>query len=206
MMNKISRLSLATIATLALLGAGAANAAVVLSDNFNAENGGSGTLNYTGFANWNVSGGAVDLIGNGTYDFLPGNGLYVDMNGSTGQVGALTSNASFGPGTYNLTFDFAGSQRGYDGKISVNFGDATVAPITLSSGTGFTSESFLLTTTQANSYLTFQSYDTGNGNMGGLLDNVVLTASNDAVPEPASLALLGAGLLGLGLMQRRKRT
>lgn len=201
-MKKISKLSLAAVAAIALLGAGAANATVVLSDNFNSENGGTPTLNYAGFTNWNVTGGSVDLIGNGYFDMLPGNGLYVDMNGSTGQAGAITSKTAFGPGTYNLTFDFAGTQRGLDGKISFSFGDAASSTITLPSGTGFTHESFLLTTTLANSYLTFQSYDTGNGNVGGLLDNVGLSTS---VPEPASLGLLGLGLIGLGLVGRRKR-
>jgi hypothetical protein len=203
-MKKILSLNLATVAAVALLSFGSASASVVLSDNFNAENGGTGTLNYTGLANWTVTGGSVDLIGNGYFDLLPGNGLYLDMNGSTGAAGAITSVATFGPGTYNLTFDFAGTQRGYDGKISFTFGDATGGPVTLSSGTGFTPESFVLTTTLANSQLTFQSYNTGNGNIGGLLDNVVLTSRSD-VPEPASLSLLGLGLVGLGLMHRRKR-
>jgi len=41
-----------------------------------------GVSNYTGFANWDVIQGEVDLLGNGFYDVLPGNGLYVDLRGS----------------------------------------------------------------------------------------------------------------------------
>src|ERR1700722_6621813 len=86
---------------------------VVFSDSFNTENGGVPTLNYFGFANWTVPVGSVDLIGNGFFDLLPGNGLYVDMDGSTDQAGSLLSKSiSVGAGTYVFSYDLAGSQRG----------------------------------------------------------------------------------------------
>lgn len=52
---------------------------------------GVGQLNFNSFINWDVLYGVVDLIGKnpgGTplYDFLPGNGLYVDGCGSGGGV------------------------------------------------------------------------------------------------------------------------
>ncbi len=52
-------------------------------------------LNYAGFANWDVLDGFVDLIGNGFFDLLPGNGLYVDLDGSTGDAGKLISKTTF---------------------------------------------------------------------------------------------------------------
>lgn len=42
-----------------------------------------GELNYVDFTDWDVVTNHVDLIGNGLFDFLPGNGLYVDLCGST---------------------------------------------------------------------------------------------------------------------------
>ena len=53
----------ALIAALAVsaLSVGAAQAATSLSDNFNSENGGNSSLNYSGFANWDVI-GAVDVV------------------------------------------------------------------------------------------------------------------------------------------------
>ncbi len=45
---------------------------VLLQDNFNAENQGKGALNYTAFANFNVTQGTVDIAGNAYNDIYPG--------------------------------------------------------------------------------------------------------------------------------------
>lgn len=50
-------------------------------------------LSFTNFTNWDVTDGTVDLIGLGLYDYLPGNGLYVDMAGIS--PGTLRSKVSF---------------------------------------------------------------------------------------------------------------
>lgn len=39
----------------------------------------TGAFNYDGFANWDVENGYVDLQGAGFFDYLPGNGMYVDL-------------------------------------------------------------------------------------------------------------------------------
>lgn len=41
-----------------------------------------GVSNWTGWINWDVLQGVLDLLGNGFYDVLPGNGLYMDLRGS----------------------------------------------------------------------------------------------------------------------------
>lgn len=51
------------------------------------------SLSFTSFTNWDVIDGTVDLIGLGLYDYLPGNGLYVDMAGIS--PGTLRSKVSF---------------------------------------------------------------------------------------------------------------
>lgn len=74
-----------------------------------------GQLNYTGFDNWNVTGGHVDLLGNGFLDLLPGNGLYVDLGGSTAPYnGTLTSKTPFSlisGHSYRVTLWLAGNQQ-----------------------------------------------------------------------------------------------
>ena len=76
---------------------------------------GTGQLNYDAFTNWTVTDGHVDLIGPGLFDFLPGNGLYVDLAGSTlAAYGKMTSKNSFSltaGHTYRLSVQLAGNQR-----------------------------------------------------------------------------------------------
>ncbi len=71
---------------------------------------------------WTVSGGTVDLIGVGGADLIPGNGSYVDLDGSTSS-GLFSNNVNLiGGTTYTFSFDLAGSQRGSAETVNVNFG------------------------------------------------------------------------------------
>ena len=75
-------------------------------------------LSYASFANWTVSSGTVDLLGN-----PPGYGIpsisstnIVDLDGTSSppDAGVLATKTTFPlpPGTYRLSFDIAGNQRG----------------------------------------------------------------------------------------------
>src|SRR6516164_5359802 len=82
---------LCTTSLLTLLGwvlRSSAQVSLVFSDNFNSY---SPQLNWLPPANWTAPGpGTVDLIRAGTpYDFFPGNGLYVDLDGSNHLPGTL---------------------------------------------------------------------------------------------------------------------
>jgi hypothetical protein len=86
-----------TSAALALMAMSAANAhaSVALSDNFATENGGQTALNYTGFTNFSVIYGAVDLVHTGdvfgTTLNCGASSACVDLDGTEDQGGVLDS-------------------------------------------------------------------------------------------------------------------
>jgi hypothetical protein len=178
-------------------------AVVIFDDNFNAENGGVGVLNYNSFAKWSVSDGTVDLIGNGFYDFLPGNGLYVDMDGSTSNAGIMTSALTLAPGEYTLQFDLAGNHRNGATEtviVDVTFGSLLEKTYSLSQNSPFTTFTETFTVSTATS-ATLSFTGVGGDNIGMLLDNVKL--SSVSVPEYSSFLLLPLGLAAVGWMRRR---
>ena len=63
-------------------------------------------------------------------------------------------------------------------------------------------ETFLFTATGASTTLSFASLDT-NSPYGPVIGGV--TGHALAVPEPVSLAILGTGLISLGVVRRRRR-
>lgn len=83
----------------------------------------SAELSYTGFINWDVIRNDVDLQGVGTngrpeFDYLPGNGLYVDLQGTApGKMRSKTTYNFTSGKTYRLSMDLAGWQAG-ESRIS----------------------------------------------------------------------------------------
>ena len=173
-----------------------ANAAVVFLDNFNSYD---YQLNWAPPSSvWTVSSGSVDLIGetpSGTnFDFFPGNGGYVDLDGSSGSAGTLETTATFGPGRYTLSFDLGGNARGdVDKTTTITLGDWTTS-LTLPSGSPYQLYTFSFTTT-TKGQLSFGDNGAGNQNIGNILDNVTLST---VVPEPSTWAMMALGFAGLG--------
>jgi hypothetical protein len=87
--------------------------AVLLSDDMDDENNGVAKTNYTGFENWNVTRQCVDLHGPGSIDPMPGNGLYIDMDGSCDSAGRMESKEVFDLGvkTYKLEMVIGGNNQ-----------------------------------------------------------------------------------------------
>jgi hypothetical protein len=145
----------------------------VFIDTFDAENNGVGALNFSDFTNWTVMDGSVDLIGNGFFDSQPGNGLYVDLDGTTLNGGRLSMRTPLvlDPGVYELAFDLAG---GPDNAVLVEFGGLINETLTLPSAVPFTRIiRGLVLNTRIAAPLSFT--DPGNDNGGLYLNDVMVS-------------------------------
>ena len=191
-------------AALLVFGVVATSSAVpVFYDDFDSENSGLYQLNYNNFANWEVTDGTVDLIGVGSpWDWFPEHGLYVDMDGSTGDAGIMTSNILLEAGQYSLRFDLAGNQRASTPEeVFVRVAMGSLLDETYSLGRTDPFQTFvetIIVPTATTVALSFEG--SGGDNIGMLLDNVEISP----VPEPATMLLLGSGLIGLAAVGRKK--
>ncbi|MGH6992997.1 MAG: PEPxxWA-CTERM sorting domain-containing protein [Caulobacteraceae bacterium] len=200
----------ATILAMSALGilgaAGPSSAGVVLSDNFDSD---AAMLNWSGDASFSSidSPASTDLVSNGTYGItcFGGAGGCVDLDGTTGSgnnpAGVLRSNAAFAAGSYILSFELSGNQRGATAQTtSVSLGNFSHS-FTLASGAPFATEDFNFATTGGN--LTFTEHGPSD-QQGNILDDVTLSL-NSAVPEPGAWALMILGIGGVGAALRKSK-
>jgi hypothetical protein len=183
-----------------------AGAAVVFSDNFDSY---GQQLNWEPpAATWMVSSGSVDLIGEtstGTsYDFYPGRGGFVDLNGSTDTPGAIRTTATFGAGSYTLSFDLGGNAVGDVSKTTIVSLGSFSRSLTRAFSDPLQQVSFSFTTSGGS--LSFADLAGGFGNVGNILDNVSLSSNvASAAPEPSTWAMMILGFASLGFMGYRNR-
>ncbi|HXG23760.1 MAG TPA: hypothetical protein VNJ09_04325 [Chthonomonadales bacterium] len=172
-------------------------------DDFNAEALG---LNQT-LDNWDIIDGSVDVIGDGVYDFYPGHGRYLDMDGSTGNAATIVTKSSFGAGDYTLMFSLAGNARGGSDSMTVSLGPYSEV-FNLAFNAPFTVYTRDVTLTSS-SKLMFDH--AGGDNSGIILDDVKLSLRQQppppgVVPEPSALLFGIAGCLAAasGICRRQK--
>ena len=160
----------------------------------------------TSISNWSVTSGSVDLI-TGYWQAPPGGGDSVDLDGNS-PGGIQTSFATTAGGEYTLSFELSGNPDGGNPVKTVEVDVAgviqtftfdTSAMGSSKSNMKWVLESLTFVATGATTTLTFKSLD-GSGPYGAVVANVDVE-----VPEPGTLALLGAGLLATAGFMRRKR-
>jgi hypothetical protein len=179
-----------------------AHAVVLFSDDFDTN---AHALNATP-TGWAVSKGSVDVIGTPDFPWYPTTNI--DMNGSTGMGGKLTSLSTFNliaGQQYKISLDY-GNNKNSNGVEQLTFGLGTYSSILNVSGfvANLVSTSFTFTALASASNVSLFFEDTGatDGDNGGvILDNVSLSA----VPLPAAAPLLISALMGLGLIARRRK-
>jgi len=170
------------------------------------------SLNATNLGAFSVTSGAVDLVGGALYGYLcvsPASGNCVDMDGTPGPGTISTGNITLTPGTYLLSFDLLGSQRGNTTSTTVTLGSLFGETFVLTSTDDTSGVVSQLITVGATTIvqLVFTSNDPSPSYNGALLDNVDLKSVSEAVPEPGTWGMLLAGVLMLaGFANRRRAT
>jgi len=184
---------------------------MLFSDDFNKE-AGSNVLNYNSFANWDVSDGAVDIIVQGGYGIscAGGVGKCIDLDGTVYDSGRLVTKQNFNllPGVYTLSFAVSGNQRGNmtrwsSDTLTVSLGNVYSETFTKTATDPFEVVSRTFTVSNASTgHIVFEN--AGGDDVGIILDNVRLNADvPTSTPEPATIALLGMGVIGLAGLRKK---
>ena len=183
-----------------------AAATVIFFDDFSANPIG---VPAASLVNWSIDRGTVDVVGTGSFASLcaggPSPSRCVDLDGTgTSGAGKISHvEPSLGSGQYRISFYLQANDRGYaPDSVTVTFGPYSEVFTLPSLGNNLDSWLFF---SRDVSYagppgLTLTFDHAGGDNVGILLDNVTI----EAVPEPATLLLLGSGLTGLALRRRRR--
>ena len=163
-------------------------------------NGGFETGDFTG---WTVSAGATGVTTAGFDGFNPHSGTYFANLGNVGCCGSLSQTFSTIAGQ-TLTLDyFLAADGGTPSHFEADWNGVAIAGSVLdnSASSGYIEHTFNVVATGSDTLRFLERNDPGYW----AFDDISLNVASDRVPEPASLAVLGGGLLALGFSLRRRR-
>lgn len=189
------------VCTLLLLSAFSLSAATVFNPGFEdpnispnyyvAVNAGSSSL--TG---WNVTGTSIDIVNGAIWAHSGSQGI--DLAGTPGPGGVNQNITTVAGQSYLISFWVSSNGGAISNRLTVNF-DGTAHTYSSPAQRDWTQYSF---TAVASSNLANLSFSTPlTGNAGPLLDDVSVSS---AVPEPATISLVAAGML-LAFARLRRR-